>query len=108
MSSTIAHITTTVLGVIDTFGVLLETERSGVDITCAIELDVEAARRIFHLPIVHKSALSTVSQRSGQSAITNGCRHLVNREGRQEKETRQHSAGLRPGHNLDVTVESLP
>jgi len=57
MSAAIAHITTTVLGVIDTFGVFLETERSGVDITCAIELDVEAARVIFHLSIVHKSAL---------------------------------------------------
>jgi hypothetical protein len=44
MSAAIAHITTTVLGVIDTFGVFLETGRSGVDITCAIELDVEAAR----------------------------------------------------------------
>jgi len=45
MSAAIAHITTTVLGVMDTFGVFLETERSGVDITCGIELDGEAARR---------------------------------------------------------------
>ena len=39
-----AHNTITVLGVMDVFGVFLEIERSGIDITCATELDVEAAR----------------------------------------------------------------
>ena len=44
MSAAIAHITITVLGVIDTYGVFLETERSGVDIIRVIELDVKGAR----------------------------------------------------------------
>lgn len=37
-----AHNTITVLGVINVLGFFLEIERSGIDITCATELDAEA------------------------------------------------------------------
>jgi len=45
MSATIARITITVLGVIDTYGAFLETERSGVDITRVIEREWAAPSR---------------------------------------------------------------